>query len=98
MIPFAWHRVFAIARKDATELARNPGAIIPAVMMVLGSLFPAILVIAIVPRVMGQTLEESGEFAEEAANAVGMLPEIAGLSGNALVQSYLFHQFSLLLL
>ena len=48
--------------------------------------------------VVGETLEESGEFAEEAANAVGQIPELAGLSGNALVQTFLFHQFSLLLL
>jgi ABC-2 type transport system permease protein len=95
---FAWHRVTALARKDAIELLRNPGAIIPAVLMVFGSLFPAFLVLVITPRLVGKTLEESGEFAEEAANAATLLPELAGLSGNALVQSYLFHQFSLLLL
>lgn len=98
MIAFGWHRVLALARKDAIELMRNPGAIVPAVMMVLGALFPAFLVIVIVPRVVGKTLEESGEFAEEAANAIAFLPELAGLTGNALVQSYLFHQFSLLLM
>ena len=95
---FAWHRVFAIARKDARELLRNPGAIAPAVMMVLGSLFPAFLVIAIVPRLVGRTLEESGEFAEQAANAAGAIPELAGLSGEAMIQTFVLHQFSLLLL
>jgi ABC-2 type transport system permease protein len=68
------------------------------VLMVFGSLFPLFLVIFIVPMVMGRTLEASGEFAEEAANAAGRIPELAGLSGNALVQTFLFHQFSLLLL
>jgi ABC-2 type transport system permease protein len=95
---FAWHRVFALARKDAMELMRNPGAIVPAVMMVFGSLFPAFLVIVLVPRIVGKTLEDSGEFAEEAAKAASFLPELSGLTGNALVQSYLFHQFSLLLM
>lgn len=95
---FAWYRVFALARKDAEELLRNPGAIVPAVLMVFGALFPAFLVIVIAPMLVGETLEESGQFSEEAANAVGMLPELAGLSGNALVQSFVFHQFSLLLL
>ena len=47
---------------------------------------------------VGETLEESGDFAEEARNAVGTIPELAGLSGNALIQTFLFHQFSLLLL
>ena len=35
---------------------------------------------------------------KQAANAVGRIPELAGLSGNALIQTFLFHQFSLLLL
>ena len=94
----SWQRVTALARKDARELMRNPGAVIPAILMVFGSLFPMFLVVFLVPMVMGRTLEESGEFAEEAANAVGRIPELAGLSGNALIQTFLFHQFSLLLL
>jgi ABC-2 type transport system permease protein len=93
-----WHRVFALARKDARELLRNPGAIVPAIMMVFGSLFPAFLVIVLVPRIVGRTLEESGEFAEDAVNAIAHMPELAGLAGDALVQTFLFHQFSLLLL
>jgi len=95
---FSWPRVTALARKDASELMRNPGAIIPAILMVFASLFPLFLVIFIVPMVVGKTLEQSGEFAEEAANAVGRIPELAGLSGSALVQTFLFHQFSMLLL
>jgi ABC-2 type transport system permease protein len=95
---FSWHRVTALARKDASELMRNPGAIVPALLMVLGSLFPLFLVIFIVPMMMGETLEQSGEFAEEATQAAGRIPELAGLSGNALVQTFLFHQFSLLLM
>ena len=98
MNSFSWHRVTALARKDASELVRNPGAVIPAILMIFGALFPLFLVIFIVPMVMGRTFEQSGEFAEEAANAVGRIPELAGLSGNALVQTFLFHQFSLLLL
>ena len=92
------YRIAAVAIKDATELLRNPGAIFPALMMVFGSLFPAFLVIILTPRLVGKTLEESGEFAEEAARAMGTMPELAGLSGNALVQTFVFHQFSLLLL
>ena len=95
---FSWHRVVALARKDAAELLRNPGAVIPAVLMVFGALFPAFLVIGLVPSLDGTTLEESGDFAEAAANAVGRIPELADLSGNALIQTFLFHQFSLLLL
>jgi ABC-2 type transport system permease protein len=91
-------RIVALARKDAAELARNPGAIVPAVLMVFGSLLPGFLVVIGAPMIAGRTLEESGEFAEEAAQAIATLPEIAGLSGNALIQAFLFHQFALLLL
>jgi len=97
-MPFSWYRVTALARKDASELIRNPGAVIPPILMVFGALFPLFLVVFFVPMIMGRTLEQSGEFAEEAANAVGRIPELAGLSGNALIQTFLFHQFSLLLL
>lgn len=95
---FAWFRVFALARKDAVELLRNPGAIYPPILMVFASLFPAFLVIAIVPALVGRTLEESGEFVEQALNAAGKIPELANLSGEALVQTFVLHQFALLLL
>lgn len=94
----SWQRVSALALKDAHELVRNPGAILPAVGMVLGSLFPAFLVVVGAPRIAGRTLEESGEFAEEAADAIRMIPELGGLAGNGLIQAFLFHQFALLLL
>lgn len=97
----AWHRVFALARKDAGELLRNPGAIFPAVAMVFGSLFPAFLILVAVPMITGERLEQDGEFAEfadEAAEAVAMIPGLAGLQGTSLVQAFVFHQFSLLLL
>lgn len=95
---FGWHRVAALARKDASELLRNPGAIFPPILMVFGSLFPAFLVIVIAPRLAGRSLEESGEFIEQAANAAVRMPELANLSGEALIQAFVFHQFALLLL
>src|SRR6187401_229671 len=95
---FSWTRVFALARKDASELMRNPGAIFPAVLMVFAALFPVLLIIAIVPRVVGETLEGSGDFTEQAAAAAATIPELAGLTGNALIQTFLFHQLALLML
>ena len=91
-------RIFALARKDAAELSRNPGAVLPALMMVFGALFPAFLVTIGAPMIAGRTLEQSGAFADEAARALETMPELAGLSGNALIQSFVFHQFALMLL
>jgi ABC-2 type transport system permease protein len=94
----SWQRITALARKDAAELVRNPGAILPAVLMVFGSLIPAFFVVVGAPMIAGRTLEESGEFAEEAQAAIGQISELAGLSGDGLIQAFLFHQFMLLLL
>jgi len=91
-------RILAVARKDAAELIRNPGATLPALAMVAGSLFPAFLVTVGAPMIAGRTLEESGAFADEAARAVGMMPELTGLAGTALIQAFVFHQFALLLM
>ncbi len=94
----SWQRISAIARKDAAELVRNPGAILPAVLMVFGSLAPAFFVVVGAPMIAGRTLEESGEFTEEAQAAIGQISELAGLTGSGLIQAFLFHQFMLLLL
>ena len=94
----AWHRVLAVALKDGAELVRNPGAILPAIAMVFGSLFPAFLVAIGAPIIAGETLERSGEFADQAQASLTVLPEISHLTGSALIQAFLFHQFSLLLL
>lgn len=91
-------RVSALANKDARELIRNPGAILPPMLMVCASLFPAFLVAIGAPIIAGQSLEESGDFVEESAQAITMIPELARLSGEALIQAFLFHQFALLLM
>jgi ABC-2 type transport system permease protein len=91
-------RILAIAQKDAAELVRRPGAILPAVTMVFGALIPAFVVVIGAPMLAGETLAQSGEFADEARAALSVLPELAGLSVDAQIQAFLFHQFALLLL
>lgn len=91
-------RVMALARKDAEELSHQPGAVLPAIAMVFGSLIPAFLVVVGAPLVSGKSLAQAGEFSDEALAAVGMVPELVTLGGNALIQAFLFHQFVLLLL
>src|SRR5688572_15323051 len=65
--------------------------------MALGALFPGFLVIIGAPMFAGRTLEESGDF-NEAVDVIATMPELVGLTGNALIQAFLFHQFALLLL
>jgi ABC-2 type transport system permease protein len=91
-------RVGAIVLKDAAELAANPGTLLPAIWMAIAAILPGFLVAILAPLLAGETLAESNEFAEGTALAVAMVPELARLEGNALIQSFLFHQFGLLLL
>ena len=91
-------RVMALCRKDIEELSRQPGAVFPAVAMVIGSLIPAFLVVGLPPLLSGKSLEQAGEFSDAALAAIGMVPELRTLAGNALIQAFLFHQFALLLL
>ena len=61
-------RITALAGKDARELLRNPGAILPPVLMVFASLRPAFLVAIAAPMIACGPLEE-GDFVEESAAA-----------------------------
>lgn len=91
-------RMMAIVRKDLHELARNPGAWLPAAGIVLATLVPAFFLVIGVPLIAGETLAASGELADAAIAAVRAKPELAGLTGEALVQAFVFLQFSMLLL
>ena len=64
----SWQRVSALARKDAAELARNPGAILPAVMMVVGSLVPAFFVVVGAPMIAGRTPRRVGTVQRRSAS------------------------------
>jgi len=94
----AMTRVLAIARKDAAELWRNPGALVPAVTMAIASLIPPFLIAVVTPILAGESLAESEEFSDGAELAISIVPELSTLAGNALVQGFVFHQFALLIL
>jgi ABC-2 type transport system permease protein len=91
-------RVWGLVLKDLAELWRHPGAIFPALSMSIGSLVPAFIIAVVTPRLSGERLGESREFAEAARTAAEVVPEMAALHGTALVQAFLFHQFALLVL
>lgn len=91
-------RIRGLALKDAAELWRNPGAVLPAVAAAFASLIPAFIIATAAPILSGETLEQSGEFSEGARAAAAIVPELRRLQGTALVQAFLFHQFGVLLL
>lgn len=89
-------RIRAIMIKDAAELLRHPGTLVPPLVMILAALVPAFLITIVAPRLSGESLAE-GELADAARRTIAVVPELAGLDGSALVQAFLFHQFLLLL-
>jgi ABC-2 type transport system permease protein len=99
MIEGGWlGRIGALMWKDAADLVRRPGAILPAFGMAVAALIPAFFVVVGAPRIAGRGLDDSDEFTDAALASVERLPEIAALGGKALIEAYLFHQFALLLL
>lgn len=91
-------RIRALMLKDMAELARNPGAVLPALAVMVAALIPPFLVVVAAPRLSGEALDESSEFAEAARAALDVLPELASLDTTGRIQAFLFHQFGLLLL
>jgi ABC-2 type transport system permease protein len=91
-------RIAAVVLKDAAELAAHPGTLLPAIWMAIAAMVPGFLVAILAPLLAGEPLAELEEFNEGTALAVRMIPELAGLDGDALIQAFLFHQFGLLLL
>lgn len=90
-------RVRALMIKDAAELLRHPGTLVPPLVMIVGALAPAFLVAVVAPSLSGESFDE-GELADAAQRAAVIVPELARLAGHAQVQAFLFHQFLLLLL
>lgn len=91
-------RMLGVILKDAAEVSRNPGVIVPAVITALASLVPAFLVTGLAPALSGEQLADSSDFSKAAAVAAESIPELRGLDGNALVQAFVFHQFLVFLL
>ncbi len=90
-------RIAAVMRKDLAELVRQPATLLPALMMVAAALIPAFLIAIVAPGMSREALDE-GELFKAARAAAAIVPELRGLSGRALVQAFLFHQFLMLLL
>ena len=90
-------RVSALVRKDVAELMRNPGATLPPIAMALVALVPGFLIAVITPMISGESLADSREFTKAAELATAIVPELAGLSGESLIQAFVFHQFLIFL-
>lgn len=87
-----WARVRALAWKDAVEVGQQPGLIVPALAMVAGLAAPGLALLIAVPRLTGERLADS-EFAEAAAGAARLVPELADLAPEGQAQAFLLQQF-----
>jgi ABC-2 type transport system permease protein len=87
-----WRRIRALVRKDVDEVGRQPALVLPAVAMVLGLSLPAFLLLVITPRLTGESLADS-EFAEAAAAAVAVMPELMSLDPAGQAQAFVLQHF-----
>ncbi|MDH4066145.1 MAG: ABC transporter permease subunit, partial [Acidobacteriota bacterium] len=88
----AWTRVAALARKDAEEIRRQPGLILPAVAITVGLTLPGFVVMLMLPRLTGESLADS-DFAEAAQAAARLAPALADYPFEAQAQIFLLQQF-----
>ena len=91
-------RISALVAKDCLELSRNPGAFVPPIAIAFAALLPGVIAAVIAPMLSGESLGDSREFERGAALAAAVLPELAHLTGAALIQAFVFHQFMIFLL
>jgi len=85
-------RLRALLAKELLDLARNRGALVPVVAVVIVSLVLPILVIIVIPEVTGQRLGDDPALARIGAVAAGH----SGLSEEGNVQFFFFQQFLML--
>ncbi len=90
----AWRRVLALARKDAEEVRHQPALIWPAAALAAGLILPGLAVMVALPALTGESLADT-EFAEAAAAAAALTPELATLPPAAQAQAFLLQQFLL---
>jgi ABC-2 type transport system permease protein len=88
----SWQRIRVLAGKDAAEVRRQPGLILPAIGMVLGLSLPAFLLLVVAPRLTGEPLADS-DFAEAAQQVVSQIPALAELTLEGQAQAFILQQF-----
>ena len=87
-----WTRIAALARKDADEVRQQPGLILPAVAMIVGLSLPALFLLLVAPRLLGEPLADS-DFAEAAGRLAAEVPGLARLTLEGQAQAFVLQQF-----
>lgn len=87
-----WARIRVLAGKDAAEVRQQPGLVLPSIAMVVALSLPALLVLVIAPRLLGEPLADS-DFADAAAALVARMPALAQLTREGQAQAFVLQQF-----
>jgi ABC-2 type transport system permease protein len=88
----SWARISALAGKDAAEVRQQPGLILPALAMIVGLSLPALLLLVVAPRWLGEPLADS-DFADAAAALAAQMPALARLAPEGQAQAFVLQQF-----
>jgi ABC-2 type transport system permease protein len=87
------NRVRALLRKEFLDLRRNRAVFVPvAILLVMCVALPFLLAI-VLPAIGEQPLASDDDFRAVMPRVVAGSPELAGLSGDAAVQVFVFQQF-----
>jgi ABC-2 type transport system permease protein len=88
----AWRRILILARKDADEVLRQPGLILPALAMVVGLSAPGLFLLLVAPAMLGEPLADA-DVVEAAKAAAAQLPGIGRLTREGQAQALILQQF-----
>jgi ABC-2 type transport system permease protein len=87
------HRVRTLVRKEILDLSRNPGALVPVLLVALVGLALPFAITILVPALTGERLSGDSDLLE-----LSQVIESEGLGPDARVQLFLFQQFLILFL
>lgn len=87
------HRLMALIGKDLLELARNPSALFPNILMAVICVVVPLAIGILVPLVTGDSLSEDEDLRKVMQNMTPFIPALRELPPEAAIQAFFFQQF-----
>jgi ABC-2 type transport system permease protein len=92
------HRVLTLIGKELRELRANPGAVTPAVVLLIPSVGLPFLMLSLIPRLTGETLAADEDIQRIVELTKVWQPALASLSAEAASQAFMLQQLLFLFL
>lgn len=92
------HRILTLIGKELRELRANPGALMPALVLLVPSVGLPFLVLNLIPRITGETLASDEDIQHIVELTKVVQPALASLPLEAASQAFMLQQFLFLFL